>query len=203
MRVFCVTPTFELSHADSPIKFSGWPNAWKREDVKVVFLHWNPPSSFPWQHVISNYGYELSHSSQSRFTRRSGKSDKWQNKLTFLSLNCRQTWVRADTWVTQGGSLCVVVCCLCWAEPRMPQMLPLVSIPRVWGPVRILTPTFTWCQHNSSRSSASDISQRDPVSLLHEIPEKVLMFSHLITHSLNLNPASAAMMDVYPEDCLL
>ena len=130
MRVVFVTPTFEFNIADTPIKSRLTQHLEAGEDVKVgCFLFLPRPSCFPRQHVISNYGRELSHSSQSRFTRRSGKSDKWQNKLTFLSLNCRQTSqssLMAGTWVTQG-SQCVWRAAMLsmLSSPQMPQILPL------------------------------------------------------------------------------
>ena len=127
MRVVFVTPTFELNIADTPIKSRLTQHLGAGEDVKVgCFLFLPRPSYFPRQHVISNYGRELSHSSQSRFTRRSGKSDKWQNKLTFLSLNCRQTSqssLMAGTRVTQG-SQCVWRAAML-SMPSSPQILPL------------------------------------------------------------------------------
>ena len=77
MRVVFVTPTFEFNIADTPIKSRLTQHLEAGEDVEVgCFLFLLGSSCFPRQHVISNYGRELSHSSQSRFTRRSGKSDK-------------------------------------------------------------------------------------------------------------------------------
>ena len=88
MRVFSVTPTFVWEVADCPIKSKLTQHLEARRRFGCFLFSLTellvPPATFDqslWIWAVT------------RVTRRSMESDKWQNKLTFLSLNCRQTWL--------------------------------------------------------------------------------------------------------------